>query len=114
MARKIPWGKILEVAGAGRDAREGGSEAVRVWVRISSGAPRGLVLAIKEALVAREATGIVDVRPVDAPAPDGVAPDALVIVCGEQTAAEAKRHGIPVIVAKRADIDALVDAILHV
>ena len=36
-------------------------------------------------------------------------------VCiGEQTAAEAKRHGIPVIVAKRADIDALVDAILHV
>ena len=76
MARKIPWGKILEVAGAGRDAREGGSEAVRVWVRISSGAPRGLVLAIKEALVAREATGIVDVRPVDAPAPDGVAPEA--------------------------------------
>ncbi|EDS12572.1 uroporphyrinogen-III C-methyltransferase [Anaerotruncus colihominis] len=36
-------------------------------------------------------------------------------VCiGEQTAAEAKHHGIPVIVAKRADIDALVDAILHV
>ena len=102
MARKIPWGKILEVAGAGRDAREGGSEAVRVWVRISSGAPRGLVLAIKEALVAREATGIVDVRPVDAPAPDGVAPDALVIVCGEQTAAEAAlardaaRRAVPV------------------
>lgn len=34
-------------------------------------------------------------------------------VCiGEQTAAEAKRHGIPTVVAKRADIDALVDAVL--
>ena len=102
MARKIPWGKILEVAGAGRDAREGGSEAVRVWVRISSGAPRGLVLAIKEALVAREATGLVDVRPVDAPASDGVAPDALVIVCGDQAASEAAlardaaRRAVPV------------------
>ena len=102
MARKIPWGKILEVAGAGKDAREGGSEAVRLWVRISPGAPRGHVLAIKEALVAREATGIVDVRPVDAPAPDDVAPDALVVVCGDQAVAEAvlardaARRGVPV------------------
>ncbi|MDD7584065.1 MAG: hypothetical protein SPD98_00185 [Tractidigestivibacter sp.] len=89
MSRKIPWVRILEVAGAGRDAREGGSQTVRLSVRISSGAPRGLVLAIKEALVAREPSGIVDVRPAGTPAPDAVAPDALIVVCGDQAAVEA-------------------------
>ena len=89
MARKIPWGKILEVVGAGRDASEGGSQAVRLWVRVSEAAPRGLVLAIKEALVAREASGVVDVRPIGAPAPEGIAPDALVVVCGGEGPLEA-------------------------
>ncbi|MCI1667371.1 MAG: YcjF family protein [Olsenella sp.] len=89
MSRKIPWGKILEVAGAGKDARDGSSQTVRLWVRISSDAPRGLVLAIKEALVAREASGIVDVRPIGATAPDDVAPDAVIVVCGGQVSAEA-------------------------
>lgn len=102
MSRKIPWGKILEVAGAGKDACEGGSQTVRLWVRVSSGAPRGLVLAVKEALVAREASGIVDVRPVDASAPDDVAPDAVIVVCGGQVSVEAAlaidaaRRGVPV------------------
>lgn len=43
-ACKIPeWGKILEVVGAGRMTREGGSEVARVSAH-PSGAPRGLVL----------------------------------------------------------------------
>ncbi|WP_130812153.1 DUF697 domain-containing protein [Olsenella sp. Marseille-P4559] len=102
MARKFPWGKVFEVVGAGKEAQEGGSQVVRLWVRISSAAPRGLVLAIKEALVARGASGIVDVRPVDAPAPDGMAPDAVIVVCGSQGGAEAAlardaaRRGVPV------------------
>lgn len=102
MARKIPWGKILEVVGAGRDASEGGSQAVRLWVRVSEAAPRGLVLAIKEALVAREASGVVDVRPIGAPAPEGIAPDALVVVCGGEgpleaaLARDAAQRGVPV------------------
>ena len=47
-------------------------------------------------------------------APTGGAVKGFLGVCiGEQTAAEARKHGYPVIVAREATIDALIEAILQ-
>jgi uncharacterized protein (DUF697 family) len=76
--------KILEVLGAGKDAQENRAEGIRLCVRVGSAAPRPLVLAVKDLLVADDRGAEVDVALAGSGAPTSA--DAAIIVCGNAEA----------------------------
>ena len=83
--RNVPLSGVADVVGGAREAERRRRACVRVAVELDAGAPRDLVLAVKEALVPRSASGLVHVAAIDAAHPLRVNPDAdlALVVAGD-------------------------------
>lgn len=109
MARKVSFGRVADVAHAGRVAFRGRDERVVIHVLVDPLCPRGLALATRRALAAERLGGVVEVAPVGAP-PAGERPDAAVVLAGKSDVAELvgsyARSGVPVGIVVEGALDA--------
>ncbi len=99
---KVPVGKVLEVLSEGSDAMKGQDEQIRIRVHVDDTCPRELVCAVRDALVAERAGGIVEVRPLAWGRTDELPADVALVLVGSASAQVADvarshaRSGVPV------------------
>lgn len=107
-ASKVSAGRVLEVLSSALEARRDRDARVCVRVHVDADCPRAVALAVRDALVAERAGGVVEVR--DATDDHGEAPDAVVVLagrgdCGGLVGSYA-RAGVPVCVVVEGALDA--------
>ena len=109
---KIPLDKLLDVLKAARESDKRQAQPVGIAIHVCDGAPRAVVLAVKEAFLPKMPGATVNVTSsVSSAAPAGFEPDACVIVPGnrdEETRAIARtfaRLGIPMAFAVESAVD---------
>ena len=87
-AKKVTTGRILEVLASGRSSLRGRDERVVVRVHVDPTCPRDVALAVKEALVPQRSGTIVEVRGLEASAPEGEGPDVVIVLVGSRPCAQ--------------------------
>lgn len=87
-AKKVTTGRILEVLASGRSSLRGRDERVVVRVHVDPTCPRDVALAIKGALVPQRAGTVVEVRGLEASAPEEEAPDVVIVLVGSRPCAQ--------------------------
>lgn len=102
MAKGFSVGSVADVLRGAHDSSDGAARSVCLRVIVDETAPRDLVCAVRDALVAERVGGEVSVRRLARGAGAGFVADACVVVCGDDAplAAEAARaalsRGVPV------------------
>lgn len=87
---KVGFTDLLDVLLAGKESSSRMDEAVRLRVHVGSGLERPMVEAVRDALVAERAGGIVEVLGIEAPSAASDAPDAVLLcACADEPGAAA-------------------------
>lgn len=108
-ARKVTAGRLWEVLSSGRASLKGRDERVLLRVHVDTTCARELVLAVKGALVAERAGGVVEVRGISLD-DGGERPDAVIVLAGSGEVADlVSRYagaGVPVALVVEGALDA--------
>lgn len=104
-------GRVVEVLSSGRAAMKGRDERVVLHVRVDPTCPSDLARAVRDALVAERAGGVVEVMGLSgAPGPGADVPEAALVLVGEGACADLAstyaRSGVPVALVVEGALDA--------